>query len=188
MGIKNRIVLLATLVLGSIIFYFIGGVKFSLIYTMLWIDKIIIGKLKMPLEFGIELFSIPAILVGIIYGPLNGFLFAFFVIPIIGGVLDFIATGLGGTQMLDTGWEPFFPSPESFISGVIAVMAGFLRGSLPFLYIVVGCMVVRFFMHTMKDVIFGMPIVKIPAYLINAGLNIFIAYLFSKFFVLVFLV
>ncbi len=188
MRIGNWTILLSILALGSVIFYVIGGLRFAIIYAMLWIDKIIIGKLKMPLEFGIELFSIPAILVGIMYGPLNGFLFAFFVIPIIGGILDFIATGLGGTHLLDTGWEPFFPSPESFISGAIAVVAGFLRGSLPFLYIVVACMVVRFLMHTIKDVIFGMPIVKIPAYLINVGLNILVAYLFSNFFAFIFLV
>ncbi len=187
MKIKNWTILLSILALGSIIFYFIGGLRFSIIYAMLWTDKIIIGKLKMPLEFGIELFSIPAILVGIIYGPLTGFLFAFFIIPIIGGILDFIAAGLGGTQMLDTGWEPFFPSPDSFISGIIAVLSGFLKGFLPFLYIVIACMVVRFFTHTIKDVIFGMPI-KIPAYLINAGLNILIAYMFSQFFVSIFLV
>ena len=184
---KKRVILLATLVLGFLIFYFIGGLKISLIYAMLWIDKIIIGKLKMPLEFGVELFSIPAILVGLMYGPLNGFLFAFFIIPIIGGILDFIATALGGTQMLDTGWEPFFPSPESFISGVIAVIAAFLKGYLPFFYIVVLCMFVRLFIQTIKDVVFGMPM-KIWAYLINVGLNVLIAYSFAKFFIFIFLV
>ena len=188
MNRRNWVILLATLFVGSIIFYFIGrgSLGFAIIYAMLWIDKIIIGKLKMPLEFGIELFSIPAILVGMMYGPLTGFLFAFFIIPIIGGILDFISVELGGAEMLDTGWEPFFPSPDSFISGIMAVIAGFLRGSLPFLYIVVICMVVRFIMTNIRDFhLVGRPD-KFVVNLINFGLNVLIAFALQSFFVSVF--
>lgn len=149
---------------------------------MLWIDKIIFGELKTPLHFGIELYSLPAILVGIMYGPLTGFLFGFFILPIIGGIFDVFYTFFVGGVLLDTAWEPFFPSPESFISGIIAIIAGVLNPLLPFFYIVVICILARFFMSIGKDIIFGMP-TNIFAYLINFGLNVLIAFNLKSFFI-----
>ena len=103
-NIKKTVPALLLLALGSVIFYLIGGFGFSIIYLMLWIDKIIFGELKSPLYLGFELYSLPTILVGIMYGPLNGFLFGFFVVPIVLGMIDLIYTLLlGGIWFIQDG-------------------------------------------------------------------------------------
>ncbi len=178
---KPAIALLFLLV-GSVIFYILGGVLLVAVFIMLWIDKVIFGELKAPLYFGIEFYSIPAILVGIAYGPLTGFLFAFFIIPIIGGIFDTLYPLLLGASLLDSGWEPFFPSPESFISGMIAVIAGVFSFSFTFLGIIVTCMSIRFMLSVMRDTMFDMP-TNIIAYIINFLLAVSIAVTFQSFFI-----
>jgi hypothetical protein len=182
MKMIKPLIALLFLVVGSVIFYPIGGILLTAAFLMLWIDKIIFGELKTPLHFGIEFYSIPSILIGIAYGPLTGFLFAFFVIPIIGGIFDTLYPLLLGANLLDTGWEPFFPSPESFISGIIAVIAGVFSSSFTFLGIVATCMGIRFVLSVMRDAMFDMP-TNIIAYTINFLLAISIAITFQSFFV-----
>lgn len=182
MNVKKPLLALLFLIVGCIIFYAIGGILLTIVFVMLWVDKIIFGELKAPLYFGIELYSIPSILVGITYGPSIGFLFAFLIIPVIGGIFDTIYPLLLGASLLDTGWEPFFPSPESFISGVLAVIAGLLSFYLPFLGIIVMCMGTRFILSVMRDVMFGMP-TNIISYIINFTLAIVIVVTFQDLFV-----
>jgi hypothetical protein len=185
MDVKYYSVVAVLLAVGLIICFIIGGLKLAIVYTMLWIDKIIIGKLKKPLEFGIELYSLPAILVGIAYGPATGFLFGFLAIPIIAGFLDVVPCLVCEFHELDTGWGPFIPSFESVISGIIGAIAGLLGQFLPFIFIVAICILVRFFISVIKDGVLRMP-PKIIAYLINLGLNIGIAFLLQSFFISIF--
>lgn len=181
MNLKQILVLSLSFLIGAFIFYISGGVALILVFAMLWVDKIIIGKMKTPLEFGIELFSIPAILVGIIYGPITGFIFAVFIIPIIGSTLDFMATAIGSSQLLDVGWAPFVPSIDSFFAGITAVLASFLKNSFPFFYIVLICMLVKVFLNSIRNILSGGP-VKLANF-INLGLNLFIAFYFQEVFV-----
>ena len=175
---------LLLLALGSVIFYLIGGFGFSIIYLMLWIDKIIFGELKSPLYLGFELYSLPTILVGIMYGPLNGFLFGFFVVPIVLGMIDLIYTLLLGGHLVDTGWELFFPSPESTVVGILGVIAGVFGPHMSLLAIIVNCMAIRFILSILRDVIFDTP--NIISYIINFGLTTWIAVIFQNFLVKVF--
>lgn len=182
MKAKDYLVSLLMLVLGLILFSILGGLKLSVVYLMLWIDKVIIGKLKIPLEFGIELFSIPAIIVGISYGPAVGFFFGFLLIPLIGGILDITISMVSGAHLLDTGSEPLLPSMQSIITGIIAAIAGFLNPLIPFFFIVLVCVIVRFVINIIKDIIMGEP-PKIIAYTVNLGLNIAIAFFLQEIFV-----
>lgn len=173
------------LVLGSVIFYLIDGFGFLIIYLMLWIDKVIFGELRSPLYFGLDFYSLPSILIGIAYGPLSGFLFGFLVVPIVWGMIDLIYTLLLGGHLVDTGWELFFPSPESLITGLIAVVAGIFSPHLPFIGIVLTCMVLRFVMSIARDVTLEGS-TNLIAYFINVGLTVFIAIALQNFFVTTF--
>ena len=187
MEIRKFVVPAVLLAVGLSIFFIIGGLKLAIVYAMLWIDKVVIGKLKVPMEFGIELFSLPAILVGIIYGPAIGFIFGFLIIPLIGGIIDVISSLILGSQLLDTGWEPFVPSPDSLISGAIAVVGGLISPFLPFFFIVLVCIIIRFIVSVVKDIMMGNP-PKIIAYIINLVLNLFIAFSLQAFFTSIFLI
>lgn len=182
MRVRSQLVSLSLLALGLAIFGVIGGLKLAAVFLMLWIDRVIIGKLKVPLEFGIELYSLPAIIVGVVYGPSMGFFFGFLIIPIIGGILDITISLLSGSHLMDTGWEPLIPSMESIISGMIAVVGGFLGPLMPFLYVVMICIGVRFIINVLKDVVMQQP-PKIISYLINFGLNVGIAFFLQGVFI-----
>ncbi len=186
MDIKKPIMAVAMLVVGFLIFYAIGGFRFSLIYLMLWIDKVIFGELKTPLHFGVELYSIPAILVGIIYGPFTGFLFGFLAMPIIWGIFDILYPLLTGASLLDTGWEPFFPSPESFISGAIGLLAGVFAPHISFFAIVAVCMGARFGLSILKDALASMP-PNIIAYSLNVTMGLSVGFVLREFLIPVFI-
>jgi hypothetical protein len=179
-GMKKPVVALLFLVVGSSIFYAVGGIILAVVFFMLWIDKIIFGELKTPMHFGIELYSIPAVLVGIVYGPMTGFLFGFFIIPIIGGIFDILYPLLLGASLLDTGWEPFFPSPESFTSGVIGIVAGVYGPYMSLLSIGLMCMAIRFLLTLLRDKVFDMP-TNIISYGINFALGVVIIVTFQDF-------
>jgi len=140
---KNvRVILIQTLllVLVSAAFYFWKGLPLVVIFAVLWVDKAVLSHLKIHGEFGIELFSIPVILSGIIYGPVFGFFFGFLIFSLVGGLIEMISWFI--SQPFEVGWPPVIPSPESFIIGLMGLTAGLLN-DLPFTLIVLIAVVMR---------------------------------------------
>ncbi len=179
--IPKPLLALIILILGSLLSALIGGIKLVLIFIMFWVDKTIFSELKMPLHFGIELYSLAAILTGIIYGPLTGFLFGFLLMPVIGGIFDILYTISSRSGLLDSGVEPFIPSFESLVTGAIAALAAMLS-FLPFLPTVALCMAMRVFAISAKDALVGEPI-NIAARIINFSLNMILAFQFEFLFI-----
>jgi len=139
-NVKVILIQILLLILASIIFYFWKGLPLLIIFAILWIDKAVLSHLKIHGEFGIELFTIPVILSGIIYGPLFGFFFGFLIFSLIGGLIEMISWFI--SQPFEVGWPPIIPSPESFIIGLMGLAAGLLN-ELPFLLIVLIATVMR---------------------------------------------
>ena len=139
-NIKIILIQILLLILVSLVFYFWKGLPLVIIFAILWIDKAVLSHLKIHGEFGIELFTIPVILSGIIYGPLFGFFFGFLVFSLIGGLIEMISWFI--SRPFEVGWPPIIPSPESFIIGLMGLTAGLLNG-LPFILIVLIATVMR---------------------------------------------
>ena len=139
-NVKVILVQILLLILVSISFYFWKGLPLVIIFAVLWIDKAVLSHLKIHGEFGIELFTIPVILSGIIYGPLFGFFFGFLIFSLIGGLVEMISWFI--SQPFEVGWPPIIPSPESFIIGLMGLVSGLLS-DFPFMLIVLIAVVMR---------------------------------------------
>lgn len=139
-NVKVILIQILLLILVSISFYFWKGLPLVIIFAVLWIDKAVLSHLKIHGEFGIELFTIPVILSGIIYGPLFGFFFGFLIFSLVGGLIEMISWFI--SQPFEVGWPPIIPSPESFIIGLMGLVSGLLNG-LPFILIVLVAVVMR---------------------------------------------
>jgi len=139
-NVKVILIQILLLILVSIGFYFWKGLPLVIIFAVLWIDKAVLSHLKIHGEFGIELFTIPVILSGIIYGPFFGFFFGFLIFSLIGGLVEMLSWFI--SQPFEVGWPPIIPSPESFIIGLMGLTAGLLN-ELPFILIVLIATVMR---------------------------------------------
>ncbi len=177
MNLKNYFVPFIILAIGTFAFFLIGNFAIATIYLFIWVDKTFLGKLQLPGEFGLELTFLPSILSGILYGPAVGFLFSFLAIPVIGSLIDIVYARRSG--FIDTKHEIFFPNLDTFINGMMAVLASFLKASLPFLLVAVVCIAIKNTINLIKGIMSGQtPIVKI---LINLGLNIGVAFYIQSF-------
>ncbi len=146
----NKLYTLAlSLVLGFGIFSLFSGLLLGIIFILLWIDKIILGILGLPGKFGIEFVTISTVLLGMEYGPINGFVFALIVIPLVEGA-KYNITGLPSE------WPPFVPSPDHVIDGTVAVIAWLLLG-FELLIVVIICLIAKYAMQYAKSFLMEKP-------------------------------
>lgn len=133
---RNIIGLLLTLVIGFVLILLIFGFPLAIIFAIFWFDKIILGALG-PLRYiGLELTTIASILLGFVYGPTFGFVFAIIVLPLM-HASKYIFLPLPQPE-----WPYFVPSPYNLIDALAVVAASFLIG-LPFLYAVIIIIILK---------------------------------------------
>jgi hypothetical protein len=145
-------ILLATLPVGFAIFFLLGGLKLGALFTMLWVDRMVIAYTRILPEFGIELVSFPVIAAGMLYGPYTGFAFGLLVAPLLSAVQL-----LYKMPPFEYEWPSFIPSPYDLMKGVSAMAAGFLVTLLPPFALVFVCIILKNFLYTVADKIIGYP-------------------------------
>lgn len=165
------------LIIFSTTFYFWKGLPLVILFAMIWIDKAILTHLKIHGEFGIELFSIPVILSGIIYGPLFGFFFGFLIFAFVGGLIEMISWFI--SQPFQVGWPPITPSPETFIIGLMGLTAGLLS-NLPFIAVVLIATIVRNILAPIWQRISTDEPIRI-AYALNVVYNLVVTFILGDF-------
>src|SRR3989338_8998742 len=120
----------------GILLSFLGGPLLTIIFVLLWIDKIIIEAVKIPRYLGIEFATVSMIVIGIVHGYLIGFLFALIVIPILEGIRQLFIPG-------NDEWPPFVPSPSHVADGIVALIAFVLRSS-PLVIIFIVALLIKY--------------------------------------------
>lgn len=140
-----------------------------LLVSVLMVAKIISSITDGTLDvMGIELITVPIIYIGIIYGPVNAFLFGFLVMPII----EVVRWSLKTPQMTE-GWFPLIPSPDGLVDGLTGVVAGLLFLIVPIFWVGVVSIIIKNILMIIKDLlVFGAP--PKPQFVINILLNIFL--------------
>ena len=166
----NRLEILQFLLLLVIAYlgYLWKGLPLAIIFVLLWLDRNIIIRLKYHSDFGIELMTLASVLAGIIYGPFFGFFFGFIVWTFVGSVVEFISWMI--TPPVKPSWPPFIPSPESFINGIMGVIAGVVGSSISLILLIAICSIIRSVLLFARDQFVGWP----PrfVYVLNIAFNL----------------
>ncbi|MCD6402999.1 MAG: hypothetical protein J7K98_01565 [Candidatus Aenigmarchaeota archaeon] len=173
---------LISLIAGFWIFSKLGGLGYGIIYVMIWIDKVIFTSfIKINSYIGIDLIFIPMILVGMIEGPIGGFIFGFLVMPVLTGFLSIVSWQL--TPPMQMKYPPFLPTPDNVVYGIISALASILwANQIPFVIIVAVCMIVKGLLLATMDIFIRQDYMYIFAYITNAVYNILLAYFLQDFF------
>ena len=112
------------LVVGSAVSFFIGGVALAAIFFMIWLDKGIIGYGDILHKMGIEITTIAAVFLGILFGPVFAFFFAIISIVLAHGITALLFPDAPSE------WPPFIPHPYNAIDAIGAVAASMTGISL----------------------------------------------------------
>ncbi|MBI4019312.1 MAG: hypothetical protein HY364_03580 [Candidatus Aenigmarchaeota archaeon] len=105
----------ASLLVGSVIFFLLGGASAVVIFFMIWFDKIVLRSVT-PSILGIELTTISTILMGITLGSVTAFILAIVVMPILEGVKMLLVPTPSEVP-------PFIPTPYHLLDGLVAAVA-----------------------------------------------------------------
>ena len=171
---RNLLLLVLTFFIGFVLVFIIWGFPLALIYTIFWIDKIIIGSFTPVRYLGIEFTTIATVLLGFLYEPLFGFLFTIIMLPLM-HASKYIFLPLPQPQ-----WPFFIPSPYNIIDAFAVLIASFLS-SITFLHVVIIVVILKDIFYAIAEkTMIGKPIDVISAftYLI---FNIVIAFYLGDF-------
>jgi len=159
-------------VIGFVFFGLLGGMALSIIFAIIWFDKVILNMFVILDNFGIELITMSSIMVGLIYGPVIGFFFGFLVIPLIEGLKPTLFK-------LPTDWPPFVPGIPHFTDGIIAVIASFLTG-IPLFFVLMVCLIPKNFLFALNAKMIGKPFDVLFA-VFSVFFNVFLVLHFNSF-------
>lgn len=134
-------------------------------------DKVLLSQLRIQGYFGIELLSVPVILVAVLYGPWVAFLLGLFGIPL----LDVLRWLLA--PPIEPGSPPIIPSISSVIYGAMGALAAFMYPSFDLITIVLTTSIVGDLLHGVGMIYLGQPPNPV-SYVINIVQNYFIMNLF----------
>ena len=130
------LVAVGSFLIGFPIFYLLAG-NFVILFVIIWMDKVFLSNIRIHGEFGIEFVVLPTIITGIMYGPLAGFLFGFFILPIFDIIQYVIAP-----PMEEEFRPPGIPNIGTFVIGLTGALAG-LISFLPFITIILIAVVFK---------------------------------------------
>jgi hypothetical protein len=176
---KELMLQVGIFIILSIAFYFLWGPSLILIFAIIWVDKSLLPHLKFSAQMGLELTTVAVILTGAIYGPVFGFLFAFFFVALVGGILNLISWKVSRPPEVE--WPPLIPSPDHLIDGMIALLSGLLISVAPFLTVSLVCILVKTGLASIKER-FMAGYVNIFARAINIVVSLFIIFYFQDYF------
>ncbi|MBI4014998.1 MAG: hypothetical protein HY365_03515 [Candidatus Aenigmarchaeota archaeon] len=147
----------ASLVLGSLVYYLIGGPPLLYLFLLVWLDKTILRSIT-PEFLGIEVTTLATVLAGMALGGMGGFVFAIITIPLLEGIKGLIVPGND---------VPFLPTPYHLADAIVAFLASFLAG-VPLLGAVAALLAVKFMMDATIDAHFTAK----PFDFLSAGLTV----------------
>ncbi|MBI2579665.1 MAG: hypothetical protein HYW27_02070 [Candidatus Aenigmarchaeota archaeon] len=156
--------IVATLIAGALIFFFLNQPILLTAYVLLWIDKVAIGSLKILRRFGIELATISTIAVSFFYGPVSAFIFGIIVIPLLHNVKFMFITQ-------DDDWPPFVPTPYGVIDALGGSLAFFLKG-MGFFYALIAILLLKYILYAIADRVMHDRPVDIVSPVMNMALHI----------------
>ena len=164
----KHILAISSLLVGFLISFVFVDLKFSIIYFLIWFDRVLISYTRFLWEFGIETYTVPIAFTGILYGPVWGFLVGFLLLPVM-DVIRYIIV----PPMQQVIWPPIIPSPDSFVDGVPGIVTGLLHTFLSLTPLIFIATTLKIIGVIMKDKIYDIP--PKPSYIINIFYNLFLA-------------
>lgn len=165
---------LEVIILGYLLFLLLAILspnKFFIILSLAVFDKALLSQLRFQGYFGIELLSIPVILIAVTYGPLAAFLFGTFAIPLLDVLRWLLAPPIEPSS------PPIIPSISSVIYGSMGALAAFMYPSFNLIAIVLTTSILGDFLHGIGMLYMGQPPNPV-SYVINIMQNYFIMQLF----------
>ncbi|MDI6721216.1 MAG: hypothetical protein QMD85_02405 [Candidatus Aenigmarchaeota archaeon] len=135
--------IVAVLIAGALIFFFLNQTVLLAAYILLWADKVLIGSSRMLRRFGMELATISTIAVSFFYGPVNAFIFGIIAIPILHNIKFIFVSP-------DDDWPPFVPTPYGVIDVVGGSLAFFLR-AFGFFPAVILILLLKYILYALTD-------------------------------------
>ena len=130
---KFKLKKLEIIILGYLLFLLLAVLsknKFMIILSLAVFDKVLLSQLRFQGYFGIELLSVPVILIAVTNGPWAAFLFGFFGIPLL-DVLRWILA-----PPIEPSSPPIVPSISSLLYGSMGALAAFMYPSFDLITIV----------------------------------------------------
>jgi hypothetical protein len=159
----------AVFVVCTAVAYSVGSPILAFLVALLLFAKVLSALSDGMLDtMGIELVTVPIVIIGITYGPL-WFVFGFLVMP----VIEFMRWLIKPPQMTG-GWLPGMPSPDSFVDGLTGAAAAIFAAA--FSPVLGGMMAIalKALVASVKDnLVYGTP--PTPTWLINVFLNIILS-------------
>jgi hypothetical protein len=171
---QKTLAVVGILIIGVIISLFFSFYV-TLAYIISWISKVVSGITRRSTEsFGIEVISVSVIIVGLFEGPAAGFIFGFVILAFVDVVAWIINPPFEAT------WFPLIPGPDTLIDGIVGIIAGMIGNSMPFIYLVIACVIAKNILIPIKDgLIYGMPVK--PVFVFNIITNITAAIFLNMF-------
>lgn len=152
---------------GIVISYVIGGWFLTLIFFLLWFDKIILSGARLW-SIGIELTTFLTVIIGIKFG-----FFAFVYMFLISIMLDALKFYLFGGDII-----PFVPMPPHFIDALSTLVAHFMKG-FDFFTIFTTVFLLKILMNFLSDLALeALPLT--PKKLMNVIFNVLLALYISN--------
>ena len=174
MKFKFRPKKLEIIIISYLVFFLLtilSGNKLLIILSLMVFDKVLLSQLRVQGYFGIELLSVPVILIAITQGPLTAFLIGTFGIPLLDILRWILAPPIHPT------YPPVIPSVNSLLYGSMGALAAFMYPSFDLLTVVLMTSILGDFLHGIYMLYFVEPPNPV-SYVINIVQNYFIMQLF----------
>jgi len=171
---KFKLKKLEVIILGYLLFLLLvilSQNKFLIILSLAVFDKVLLSQLRFQGYFGIELLSVPVILIAVTQGPLVAFLFGTFGIPLLDVLRWLLAPPIEPSS------PPIIPSISSVIYGSMGALAAFMYPSFDMIVIVLATSIIGDALHGIGMLYIGQPPNPV-SYVINIVQNYFIMQVF----------
>ncbi len=166
---KLEIIILAYMLFFLLVI--LSNNKFYIIFSLIIFDKVLLSQLRFQSYFGIELLSIPIILLALTQGPLFALLFGTFGLPILDILRWILAPPVHPTS------PPLIPNVGSVLYGSMGALAVLMYPTFDLLTIVLVTSILGDFLYSIGMLYLGQP-PNIISHIINIIQNYFIMQLF----------
>lgn len=162
---------LEVIIIGYLLFLLIvilSQNKLFIILSLMVFDKVLLSQLRFQGYFGIELLSVPVILIAVTQGPLVAFLIGTFGIPLLDVLRWILAPPIHPTH------PPLIPSINSLLYGSMGALAAFMYPSFDLVTVVLATSILGDALHGIAMVYFYREAPNPVSYVINIVQNYFI--------------
>lgn len=171
--LRKAVLSILILLAGTFVSYLLKDIRLSIIFFLIWFDRLVLGHIGFISQLGLEITSFAVILTGLTYGSYFAAAYHF--------VISTIMIGIGWhiTKSNEPTWAPFFPGPDQLVDALSGFIAGHLR-ALPLLPAVFIGSTAKFLIGLAKDKIMSGDKPPEVMRMINIPLNFLIATSFAN--------